>query len=99
VIAAGWRRCRAVLKQAHLPAAVPNRLVITQDDPATALLRSAGPGDLLVVGTHGHGRLAGLVAGSVSREILDRMTCDVMVVQPALAAAEPVLHGAQLVAP
>jgi len=90
VVAEGWRRCQAVLRQAQLPAGVPNRLVITQDDPAQAMLHRVGPGDLLVVGTHGDGRLAGLVAGSVSREVLDNMTCDVMVVQPDLASAEPV---------
>jgi hypothetical protein len=37
-------------------------------------LHRVGPTDLLVVGTHGHGRLAGLVAGSVSRAVLDQMT-------------------------
>lgn len=67
---------------AQLPVGVPNRLVITQDDPAPALLHRVGPTDLLVVGTHGQGRLAGLVAGSVSRAVLNKMTCDVLVVQP-----------------
>lgn len=87
VIGAGWRMCREALRAAHLPAGVPNRLVMTQDDPVPALLHRVGQADLLVVGTHGHGRLAGLVAGSVSRAILDKMTCDVMVVAPALKAA------------
>ena len=82
VIEEGWRKCRAALRAAGLPVGVPNRLVITQDDPVPALLHRVGPGDLLVVGTRGQGRLAGLITGSVSREILDKMTCDVMVVQP-----------------
>jgi len=56
--------------------------VITSDDPVHALLRRVGQADLLVVGTHGHGRLAGQIAGSVSRAILDKMTCDVLLVQP-----------------
>lgn len=86
-IAEGWRKCREVLRDAHLPAGVPNRLVITQDDPVAALLHRVAQADLLVIGTHGQGRLAGLVAGSVSRAILDKMTCDVMVVQPDLKPA------------
>lgn len=87
VIEEGWRKCRAALREAGLPVGVPNRLVITQDDPVPALLHRVGPGDLLVVGTRGQGRLAGLITGSVSREILDKMTCDVMVVQPGLKVA------------
>jgi nucleotide-binding universal stress UspA family protein len=90
VIDEGWRKCRAALGEARLPAEVPTRLVITQDDPVPALLNRVAPGDLLVVGTRGQGRLAGLVTPSVSREILNAMTCDVMVVQPGLTAASPV---------
>ena len=88
-IGEGWRTCREALREAHLPAGVPNRLVITRDDPVPALLHRVGHADVLVVGTHGHGRLAGLVAGSVSRAILDKMTCDVIVVQPGVSASEP----------
>jgi len=83
-IGEGWRRCREALREAQLPVGVPSRLVITQDDPAAALLHRVGATDLLVVGTHGQGRLAGLVAGSVSKAVLDKMTCDVLVVQPGL---------------
>jgi nucleotide-binding universal stress UspA family protein len=86
----GWRKCREALREAHLPAGVPNRLVITADDPVPALLNRVGKADVLVVGTHGYGRLAGLVAGSVSRAILDKMTCDVMVVQPDVNASEAI---------
>lgn len=89
-IGEGWRRCREVLRGAYVPPGIPNRLVITQDDPVPALLHRVGHADLLVVGTHGRGRLAGLVAGSVSRQILDQMTCDVMVVQPGLRSAKKV---------
>ncbi len=89
-IGEGWRKCREALREAHLPAGVPNRLVITADDPVPALLNRVGKADVLVVGTHGYGRLAGLVAGSVSRAILDKMTCDVMVVQPDMNASEAI---------
>ena len=83
-IGEGWRRWREALREAQLPVGVPSRLVVTQDDPAAALLHRVGATDLLVVGTHGQGRLAGLVAGSVSKAVLDKMTCDVLVVQPGL---------------
>ena len=89
-IGEGWRTCREALRETHLPAGVPNRLVITQDDPVAALMHRVGHADVLVVGTHGRGRLAGLVAGSVSRAILDKMTCDVMVVQPDVNASEAI---------
>lgn len=89
-IGEGWRRCREALREARLPPGVPNRLVITQDDPAAALLHRVGPADLLVIGTHGHGRLAGLVPGSVSRAVLDKMTCDVMIVQPGVNARDAI---------
>lgn len=89
-IGEGWRKCREALREAHVPPGVPNRLVITHDDPVPALLHRVGHADVLVVGTHGRGRLAGLVAGSVSRAILDTMSCDVMVVQPDVNASEPI---------
>lgn len=89
-IGEGWRKCREALREAHLPPGVPNRLVITKDDPVPALLHRVGHADVLVVGTHGRGRLAGLVAGSVSRALLDKMTCDVMVVQPDVNASEAI---------
>lgn len=91
VVAEGWRRCRAALRQACLPAGIPSRLVITQADPVPALLHRVGPRDLLVVGTRGRACLAGLITGSVSREVLDKMTCDVLVVQPGLKPASAML--------
>ena len=52
-LADGWRRCRAALHAAHLPRGVPNRLVVSQEDPVVALLNRVGPRDLLVVGAGG----------------------------------------------
>ena len=81
-LAAGWRHVHDAMRSVRMPQGVPSRLVITRDDPVTALLLRARPGDLLVVGTKAGGRLAGLVAGSVSRGVLDSMPCDVLVVTP-----------------
>jgi len=96
VIDDGWNRCRVALRQARVPYGDPDRLVITEDDPVQALLQRVGADDLLVLGTCGEGRVSGLITGSVSREILDIMTCDVMVVPPAIHAVvadPPVLVG------
>ena len=81
-LAAGWRHVHEAMRSVRMPEGVPSRLVITRDDPVTALLLRARAGDLLVVGTKAGGRLAGLVAGSVSRGVLDSMPCDVLVVTP-----------------
>jgi len=50
-LAEGWERCRASLRSAHLPRGVPNRLVVSQEEPVAALRNRVGPRDLLVVGT------------------------------------------------
>ena len=94
VIEKAWRRCLATL-EAQFAADVPARLVITQDDPVRALLHRVAPGDLLVVGTRGQGGMAGPVNGSVSMQILDQMTCDVLVIPqsstaPVTMPSEPV---------
>ncbi len=65
--------------------AVPWRIVHTAGaQTAEAILRYADPEDLLVLGNRGHGRLAGHVRGSVTRAVLDGMTCDVLL-QPVLS--------------
>jgi hypothetical protein len=87
-LADGWRRCRAVLHAAHLPRGVPNRLVVTQEDPVVALLNRVGQRDLLVVGVGGdrpaggHGQSVDLARGPVSHGVLEAMPCDVLVVPP-----------------
>jgi nucleotide-binding universal stress UspA family protein len=81
-LAEGWRRCRAALRSAHLPRGVPNRLVVSQEAPVTALLNRVGPRDLLVVGTGGGGGWAPHQQGPVCRGVVEAMPCDVMVVPP-----------------
>lgn len=49
--------------------------------PATALLTHAAGADLLVLGAHGWGGLAGILHGSVSRQALWRAPCPVAVVR------------------
>ena len=70
----------AVVAGAGVPSWLPHRTVVTVADPTAAVLDRVEPDDLLVVATRGEGRLAGLVAGSVTRALLDAGPCDVLVV-------------------
>jgi nucleotide-binding universal stress UspA family protein len=47
---------------------------------APALIRAAADADLLVLGSHGHGRLFHAVVGSVTDECIRSATCPVVVV-------------------
>jgi nucleotide-binding universal stress UspA family protein len=49
--------------------------------PAPALIEASDGADLLVVGSHGHGRLATAVLGSTSHTVLHRAACPVAVVR------------------
>lgn len=57
--------------------------VSVEDDPSAALLEYAGEAQLICVGSHGRGRFAGAVVGSVSREVLQRSECPVVICPPA----------------
>lgn len=53
---------------------------VVQGRPADALLQAAEGADLLVVGSHGHGRLRHVTMGSVSEACMQKATCPVVVV-------------------
>jgi nucleotide-binding universal stress UspA family protein len=56
--------------------------VVSRDFPARVLLRQAAQAQLVVVGSRGHGELAGLFLGSVSNALVHRAPCPVAVVRP-----------------
>jgi len=60
---------------------------VVQGHPAQALLDEAAGAELLVVGSRGHGTLAGVLLGSVSQHCVQHAPCPVVVV-PADGAAE-----------
>jgi nucleotide-binding universal stress UspA family protein len=62
---------------------------VLQGRPVAELLRAAGSAQLLVLGGPAHGRIAGLVRGSVSHECLQRAACPVLIVpaSPGVLAA------------
>lgn len=54
---------------------------VIQGLPAEVLTDAARPGDLLVVGSRGHGGFADLLLGSVSQQCVHHATCPVVVVR------------------
>ena len=53
---------------------------VRQGRPVAELLRAAGSAQLLVLGGPAHGRIVGLVRGSVSHECLHHAPCPVLIV-------------------
>jgi nucleotide-binding universal stress UspA family protein len=78
------------------------RQVLAEGQPGPALVRTAEDADLLVVGTHGHTRLAEVLLGSVSSYCVHHAACPVVVIPavhrqhektPAKAQTEPLTMG------
>lgn len=69
------------------PPAAAVTVSVVEGDPATELQRALGNGNLLVVGSRGHGEVAGLLLGAVSQHVVTRARCPVVVV-PNLAHPE-----------
>jgi nucleotide-binding universal stress UspA family protein len=69
-------------KHARTAGAADVQLVYAVGDPAQSILEVAQrePPDMLVVGRRGHGRLAGLLLGSVSQKLVGLAPCSVVVV-------------------
>jgi len=68
------------LEDMPAPSSVTVERVVTAGSPAGVLLDLAGPAQLLVVGTRGHGALGRAVFGSVSHQCLHHTTGNVIVV-------------------
>jgi nucleotide-binding universal stress UspA family protein len=71
----GW-----LIAQGAAPA--DRRVLLDEGDPASSLVSRSEGAEILVVGSRGRGRLAGLVLGSVSQRCIDHAVCPVAVVPP-----------------
>lgn len=56
-------------------------LDVVEAGPAAALVVAADPTSLIVLGSRGHGRIAGALVGSVSQHVADHAPCSVVVVR------------------
>jgi nucleotide-binding universal stress UspA family protein len=76
------RDAAALVDRAHA-AGVQARVLIWNGDPASCLVDAARAegASRIVVGSHGRGRLARAIVGSVSEGVLDRAACPVDVVR------------------
>jgi nucleotide-binding universal stress UspA family protein len=54
---------------------------VLRGHPAAVLLDEAKDADLLVVGSHGHGRFVDALLGSVSQQCIHHATCPVVVIR------------------
>ena len=66
---------------------VPITQHVVQGSADSVLTKAAADADLLVLGSHGHGRLSHAVLGSVSEECVRRATCPVMIIPVAARVA------------
>lgn len=66
---------------ADLTSGLTVRSEIAHGDPRKVLHDRARPADLLVVGSRGHGELAGVVLGSVGQYLVTHAPCPVTVVR------------------
>jgi nucleotide-binding universal stress UspA family protein len=56
--------------------------VVSREKPAEALLTYAAHGQLLVVGTQGHGGFVGVLLGSTSQKLIHHAPCPVVLARP-----------------
>jgi nucleotide-binding universal stress UspA family protein len=83
----GYQAARDVLDRAARKASEGRRLRIATalavGDPATEIIAAAKERqvDLIVVGSRGHGRLVGLLLGSVAQKVISLASCPVTVMR------------------
>lgn len=72
---------RQLVEQQLAAAGVTARPVVIHGHPEQVLVRHSAQADLLVVGSHGHSALGGLLLGSISTHCAQRARCPLVVVR------------------
>ncbi len=70
----------------HLPQNLPHSIEVVEDDPVTAILRTArnSQANLVVMGTHGRSGLTKIRLGSVTDSVLRQITVPILTVGPGI---------------
>jgi len=87
------------LRQIQIPEpAVPVEYLLSEDDPVTAILRTAAERDcdLIVIGSHGRHGLGRLFGASTAEQVIRGATCPVLVVKPSASSKEASGHEAAI---
>lgn len=71
-----------------LPSSVGVARMVVRGSPADALISASKTADLVVVGSHGRSPLGSFLFGSVSRTLVKRAHCPVVVLPPSMTGAE-----------
>jgi len=98
------REGRDLLRRAaaRIPPSVRCEQFMTEGDPADRIVDAADQfgADLIVLGTHGRGRISQFFLGSTAEAVIRRATCPVLVARPRRAhAPADVGHSAPAPAP
>jgi len=74
----------------HIPEDVPHAIVVRDEPPVPAIVRTADEwnADLIAMGTHGRGAVARLLFGSVAEGVLRKTKRPVLIVRAPRAAGE-----------
>jgi nucleotide-binding universal stress UspA family protein len=72
-------RAHARAVAAVADAGVPVTGQVVENSPGVALLHAAPDADLVIVGAHGHGGLAGGLLGSVAAHVIHHARCSVLI--------------------
>ncbi|MFF9009786.1 universal stress protein [Streptomyces goshikiensis] len=92
------RRAREILEETeaelgHRHPRLSLSVEVAADAPVPALLRAAKDAEMLVLGTRGHGALAGFLLGSYGQQLIASAECPVVSVRA--RGGKPVLGGAE----
>jgi nucleotide-binding universal stress UspA family protein len=89
--ASARERMQALLASQDVGALDVEAAVLTLHAPAPAIVSFARDkrADLIVMGTHGRGRVASLLIGSVAEKVLRTASCPVLIVREPVTTAQP----------